>query len=277
LTRADAQRRIFGVDFSGAADAGRKIWIAEGRTGASGLRILECRPAAELPGGAVERPAALDALRRFIAATPDAIFGCDFPFSLPRRLIQAPRWFDFIRDFLHADAPSFRAHCRSICAGREPKRDTDLAARTPWCAFNLRLHHQSFHGMANLLRPLVLLSAAVVLPMQEADPALPWIVEVCPASTLGHLQCRWSYKGRGLTDMRRRILARLVELRLLHPLPDAIEARLLANNGGDALDSIIAAVATRQALREILTGRGGGDPLEGRVYFHPIDLHSSAD
>ena len=37
--------------------------------------------------------------------------------------------------------------------------------------------------------------------------------------------------------------------------------------GGDALDSIIAALATARALGDIDVGDGGGDELEGRVYF----------
>ncbi len=37
---------ILGVDFSGASDAGRKIWIAEGRvTDAGALQLMRCVPA----------------------------------------------------------------------------------------------------------------------------------------------------------------------------------------------------------------------------------------
>ena len=42
--------RILGVDFSGASDAGRKIWIAEGRPDGSGaLELLSCVAAIDLP------------------------------------------------------------------------------------------------------------------------------------------------------------------------------------------------------------------------------------
>src|SRR5215475_3708038 len=148
-----AGRRIFGLDFSGATDAGRRAWLAEGRPSPAGLEILSCRPIAELPGGAIERTSALAALRAFIAATPDGIFGCDFPFSLPRAHIVHSSWTDFIGGFGHADALAFYTHCKGLSGNREPKRATDVESKTPWCAFNIRLYRQSYHGMAELLRP----------------------------------------------------------------------------------------------------------------------------
>ena len=46
-----------------------------------------------------------------------------------------------------------------------------------------------------------------------------------------------------------------------------MERTVLDNKGGDALDSIIAALASAHVLHEIEAGISGGDPLEGRVYF----------
>ena len=267
LSPPSAARRIFGLDFSGATDAGRRAWLAEGCASPSGLEILSCRPIAELPGGAVERTGALAALRAFIAATPGGIFGCDFPFSLPRAHIEASSWADFIGGFLHADALAFYTHCRRISGGREPKRATDVESKTPWCAFNIRLYRQSYHGMAELLRPLVSGGEALALPMQAPVPGLPWLIETCPASALRHLGWRGSYKGAGFKDARRQILRRLSAANLLVPLPRTLRERVVGNIGGDALDSIIAALATARALGDIDVGDGGGDELEGRVYF----------
>lgn len=272
LSRLSAQpgiaRRIFGLDFSGATDAGRRAWLAEGRPSPAGLEILSCRPIAELPGGTIERTGALAALRAFIAATPDGIFGCDFPFSLPRGHIVHPSWTDFIAGFLHADALAFYTHCKGISGNREPKRATDVESKTPWCAFNIRLFRQSYHGMAELLRPLVIESRAQVLPMQPPAPGLAWLIETCPASALKHLGWRGSYKGAAFPEARREILRRLSGTHLLAPLPRALQKRVVEDAGGDALDSIIAAVATAHALGEITAGRGDGNALEGRVYFH---------
>ena len=267
LSHPSAARRIFGLDFSGATDAGRRAWLAEGRTSPAGLEILSCRPIAALPGSAVERTSALAALRAFIGATPDGIFGCDFPFSLPRAHIDTASWTDFIDGFLHADALALYTHCRRISGGREPKRETDVESKTPWCAFNIRLYRQSYHGMAELLRPLVVAEQAVVLPMQVPARGRPWLIDTGPASALRHLGWRDSYKGAGFRDARRQILRRLSAAQLLARLPRSLQERVVEDMGGDALDSIIAALATARALGDIDAGDSGGDVLEGRVYF----------
>ncbi len=260
-------RRIFGLDFSGAKKAGKLIWLAEARRSTKGIQILSCMPACDLPGGAADRESALAALRSFIALTPDAIFGCDFPFSLPRALLEAKTWAGFLAGFDYADAGAFREHCRDRTDGKEPKRKTDEDSKTPWSAFNIRLHHQTYHGLAGLLRPLVRQDKAVVLPMQKPRQARAWVIETCPASTLAHLDCRIPYKGARHREQRRWIVERLAELGLLNPLPTAIEQTVLDNKGGDALDSIVAALATGAALAEMEAGEDGGDRFEGRVYF----------
>lgn len=260
-------RRIFGVDFSGGAKAGNFIWVAEAKRVRNGLTIASCRRAADLPGGAADRDSALAALRDFIAGAPDAIFGCDFPFSLPRALIAHQTWAEFLDGFTHCDANAFREHCRRQTNGKEPKRMTDGEARTPWCAFNIRLRHQTFHGLSNLLRPLVAGNRAVVLPMQAPQPDRAWIVETCPASVLIALEHRPPYKGRVRGSEREALLAELVRRNVFLPLPQEIHRMVIENAGGDALDSILAAAATATALGEIEAGRGGGDALEGRVYF----------
>ena len=158
-------------------------------------------------------------------------------------------------------------HCRRISGGREPKRATDVESKTPWCAFNIRLYRQSYHGMADLLRPLVTRREALALPMQVPAAGLPWLIETCPASALKHLGWRGSYKGAGFRDARRQILRRLSAAELLAPLPRSLQQRVAGDMGGDALDSIIAALATAQALGDIDAGDGDGDKLEGRVYF----------
>jgi Protein of unknown function (DUF429) len=265
---SEPNRRIFGLDFSGAVDAGRRAWLAEGRPTPDGLEILSCRPVSALPGGAIDRATALAALRSFIAGTPDAIIGCDFPFSLPRAHIEAASWPDFIDGFRHADALTFYEHCRRSSCGKEPKRATDVESKTPWCAFNIRLYRQSFHGMAELLRPLVTEGKALVLPMQSHAPGLPWLIETCPASALRHFGWRGSYKGAALGEQRRNILHRLTEAGLLRPLPQSLQALVADNPGGDALDSMVAALAAARALDDIVAGGADGDALEGRVYFH---------
>src|ERR1043166_2341794 len=199
-------RRIFGVDFSGGTKAGNFIWLAEARRSRKGLTIASCRRAADLPGGAADRDNALAALRAFISGAPDAIFACDFPFSLPRSLIAHHTWADFLSGFTHRDADAFREHCRCQTNGKEPKRITDGDAHTPWCAFNIRLRHQTFHGLSNLLRPLVAADRVSVLPMQSPRPDRAWIIETCPASVLIGLRHRPAYKGRARQGAREALL-----------------------------------------------------------------------
>ena len=115
-----------------------------------GLEILSCCPISALPGSAVDRTTALAALRSFIAGMPDAIIGCDFPFSLPRNHIGAASWPDFIDGFRHADALTFYEHCRRASGGKEPKRATDVESQDAL----VRLQHSALspelsrHGRA---------------------------------------------------------------------------------------------------------------------------------
>jgi hypothetical protein len=50
-------------------------------------------------------------------------------------------------------------------------------------------------------------------------------------------------------------------------LPRTLQKLVIDDPGSDALDSIIAALATSQALGDLAAGRGDGDVLEGRVYY----------
>jgi len=54
--------RVMGVDFSGAADAGKYIWLSEGRVTAGLVSVHTCRPISELAKTA-GREKALSALR----------------------------------------------------------------------------------------------------------------------------------------------------------------------------------------------------------------------
>jgi hypothetical protein len=268
-----ARRRIFGVDFSGARDAARAIWIAEARSVRGGLEIERCRPLRA--GGANGRtPAECCAeLAALIASSPGAVFGFDFPFSLTRPLIPDTHWDDWVlafpRRFPTADA--FRADCRARTNGREPKRATDTAAKTPWGCFNLKLYRQTYYGVGHLLHALVRARSAAIVPMQPPAPELPWVIEVCPASFLKAEGLYRPYKGRAgaRRSSRESILRALTGRHRLRPLAPEIEKAALDNAGGDARDSIIAAVATHRVVAAGAV-RAAADPLEaieGRVYF----------
>src|SRR2546422_5531162 len=139
---------VHGVDFSGAAGAGRWIWISSGVIHDGRLRIVETRPASELPGGSVVRDPALRALRSFIQSASGAI-GLDFPFGLPRMVTAKPTWTQFILDFSsrYPTAPAFRPECRRLSA-RELRRTTDVESHAPCSASTWRLYHQTYLSIA---------------------------------------------------------------------------------------------------------------------------------
>ena len=58
--------RVYGVDFSGAKDADRKIWIAGGTLDGGTMRLDLCRRLENLPGSGSRLERALAALRTFV-------------------------------------------------------------------------------------------------------------------------------------------------------------------------------------------------------------------
>jgi hypothetical protein len=261
--------RVHGIDFSGATDAGRRIWVASGAAVGGVLRITDLRRAAELPGGGVEHDAALGALRGFMVAAGTCAIGCDFPFGLPGPLVAVPDWVAFALDFVerYPTPECFRAACRAAAGSKELRRETDRETRTPFSPYNLRLYRQTWTGIVNLLAPLVL-AGAVAVPMQPLRPNAPWLLEVCPASTLKRAGLSRPYKGRTTAHRAARaaILAALAAGMDLE-VPAGIRRRAIADPGGDALDALIAALATARAVRA--PDFPGADPryaLEGRVY-----------
>jgi hypothetical protein len=266
--------RFLGIDFSGAAQAGNAIWIAEGVLENGALHIGDCRTAAALPGSGSARERCLPALVDFIARKGRAVIGCDFPFSLPAQMIAAPRWHAFALEFgeRFADSAAFRDDCVKHGGGRELRRACDRDSRVPFAAYNLRVYRQTFHGIRDVLAPLVRGDHALVLPMDQVRDDRPWVIETCPASTLKSAGLYGSYKGPGAATKaaRRRILAGLLRRGWLAPLPRAICKVAVDNSGGDALDSIIAAAATARAHCAGAFVNGPCDPfewIEGRVYF----------
>jgi hypothetical protein len=261
--------RILGIDFSGAQDAGRKIWIAEARSCEGALAIESCRPADELPDSGRRPDLAIAALARHIVAEADTIAGCDFPFSLPADLLHEGDWRTFALAFRERfpDPKVFHDSCHRETGGIEVKRRTDREDKTPFNSFNLRLYRQTWWGIGHLLGPLVARDAARVWPQQEPHPKKPLIVEVCAACSLIRLDLYPSYKGRmlGHRKARQRILDHLVADGYLAAPGRRLRSLLLDNQGGDALDAVIGAIAVNRCRLDHRRDRI--DRLEGRVYY----------
>jgi hypothetical protein len=262
--------RILGVDFSGASDAGRKIWIAEGRLSSSGaLELLHCIPAVDLPDGGVRPEQAVPALARHLATLREARIGCDFPFSLPRDLVTTRSWRSFALRYAaeFADAESFRSIMRSRHNAIEHKRMTDRIAGTPFNSYNLRLYRQTWWGITGLLGPLVRAGRAIVRPQQKLMAGRPTLIEVCAACTLKSIDLYPPYKGKEPEHRRarKRIMDHFIDRGTLVAPAQRMRQLLLDNEGGDALDAVIGAIATARA--DLAQEPDAFQRLEGRVYF----------
>lgn len=249
------RRRIFGIDFSGAQDAGQLIWVAFGVAMDDRMQILNTHRASSLPGSGRDRDQGLNALR-FIAAQTNAAVGLDFPFGLPRALVAYPKWGDFVASFAddYATPEIFRRALLRKAGGLESRRTTDHQTRTPFSPYNLRVHKQTFHGLRDVIGPLVKSGRVSVLPMQQAHPNQPWIFEVCPASTLRTIDLYRPYKGHTPECIQMR--SKILEVFETNGVEIAEEAQASAvrGSGGNALDSIISAVATRRASFRVHNG-----------------------
>ena len=274
MMQTEEQRRIYGVDFSGSKTACRKIWVSEGVIDDDGiLGISACYPISDIVAGTSrDRSSCLLALRSLITSSTNGIFGMDFPFSLPHRLLFSSDWSSFISAFpgKYPSAGHFREEMRSLSPDQELKRLTDIEVRAPFCVYNLRLYRQTYFGIRDVLGPLVAEDLACVLPMQEPVSNKPWLIEVCPASTLKKEGLYIPYKGRSsrVSESRKYILEAMVDRGI--SIPSHIKDTALANTDGDALDSVIAAFASSKAVRGMDTLRDSLPHIyltEGYTFF----------
>ena len=269
--------RLHGVDFSGASEPGESIWLTTAEPTSDGVAVTACRSAREA-FGVSRRAEILAALRSF----PDEgeVMGVDASFGLPRAVLPdtvaaSDDWRETVRwvaeEYAEADALSAQADWKdsaraSDADGVELKRLTDgpTGANSP---YSFITRYQTFHAMRDLLAPV--LDSVSVPPMVQGDGRGPTLFEVYPAATLREfgLPDR-KYKDPSeprARERRERILAGLREWGVV--LPDEFEERVLDDEDGDALDSLVAAVATARAIEsEFAVEDERYDPVEGYIY-----------
>jgi hypothetical protein len=271
----DATRSICGIDFSGAQDAGSKIWIAKGVPEGESLVVSECYRAKDLLKSGKAVGDCLSALVKLIKSSQDAVFGFDFPFGLPAPLIKETTWKDFVLGFpmRYKSPEAFREACRQKRPGHEIKRQTDIESHTPFSPYNLRLFKQTYYGISKVLFPLVRDKSACILPFDKPVAGKAWVLEVCPASTLKRLMKSKvpSYKGptEDQKENRRQILAGVMKAGVAFLEDAALEDKIIDNTGGDALDSVIAALAAFKAVQNmdaLIPKEDGYWKTEGYVY-----------
>lgn len=265
--------KVHGVDFSGGRSAGNNSWIASGSLEEGSLKIDDCRTGSDLPGSSTQREPFLEALVDWIKGQGSCAVGLDFPFGLPAELVDEDAWSEFVVNFpkRHQDADAFRMACQRASPGAELKRATDEAKDTPFSPYNLRMYKQTYHGIADLLAPLVREDEICVLPMMEPEEGKPWLMEVCPSSTMRAQGYRRSYQGTTQEHRaaRTRILKGLQGSGTLTIRAQGVLSNVLRDGGGDALDAVISAYATTTTVLDpdkLLPEELDGPQVEGNVY-----------
>jgi hypothetical protein len=279
-------KAVYGVDFSGARLAGRNTWVARierRRRGAScetAWRLAELARLEDLCGTA-ERAEALGFLVELIERSEGALWSLDFPFGLPVELLGEgwARQFEFIGEW-GEDGYGAGLECvrrsRALRGVKHIRRLTDIEERAPFDPYHYRIIYQTFHGMRDVLAPLRRRRHTAILPFQygRLKSARRVLVEACPASTLKRLGLpAQNYKqpeGGPLTPKRRRTRRAILDGLARHVcIAERDRRRIMRNGGGDALDSVIAALGAARSWRETdhdRVARHRRYPREGRLY-----------
>ena len=267
--------RIFGVDFSGASRPGRSIWITEAQFQSGSLTVKRCESATkrfDLPA-TDSREIVYEDLRELIKENSSAVFGIDFPFGLPESVsFDRDSWSEHLNElcneFVSGSAIDFRERCVEVASNTD-RGSGYLRRETDWryggqCPYQHQLQYQTFHGQRDFLAPLIMAGDACVLPMQDRESELPWLVEVYPAATLSRLQLyRHGYKIHEQSGQRREWnLERLREQGV--EMDDDIDDR--CSQSDNAHDSLIATLGAFRALQADFLDEGLGCDLEGQIF-----------
>ncbi len=240
----------YGVDWSGAARAGDKVWVAELDPAARHVRSV-ARP---WQGWTAQQT--VDGVATWLAALTDAWVAFDFPFGIAAcdRAVLLPGLPDDPRKWGAALAGSFptvkgfRGHVRMGKLDGVNRRAADHNA--PFSPLFSWLISQTYWG----LRLLGQLPANVaVLPWQHRSAATTRVLETCPAVVLRALgQSNAGYKRK---DPSQRAHAKALRRTLIDNVMAAanfkcdlvVRQRAIDDVEGDALDAILAALAAWRA------------------------------
>ena len=269
---------LFGCDFSCAPTARKPIVAASGSIGDAGELVL----------AGLQRFTALDAWAAWLRSEPAWIGGFDFPFGLPRELVQQLQWPCEWEALMHHYARLSRAEIRetfaAFCAarpvgGKFAHRATDAPAG-------------SSTSMKWVNPPVAFMLHAGVPPLLAAGASLPGLhvgshahriaLEAYPGLLARELIGRRSYKNderakqtperlAARADLLAALEAGTSRLGLRLGLEAAHRAELLEDAQGDHLDAVLCLVqAAWSAERASTPGPGYGlpegiDPLEGWI------------
>ncbi|MFD1644756.1 DUF429 domain-containing protein [Haloarchaeobius litoreus] len=274
---------------AGKRDAGRKTWLARGTVDSDGVHVNDCETVASaFDGGPTGRDEALSALVEFLSGEKpwvaddgdeyrvgtDAAVGLDFPFGLPTAVLGAEfeNWSAFVERFPdglplpdewdhdEVDDPRSlsawgsqraRENDEADCVHCKRETDATVGAQPP---YGIVGKYITYHGIVSVLSEIR--DAVTFAPMETGDDTDsangPIVLEAYPAGTLGRLGLyRSGYKGGEETERRRRErnLQGLQQGEPAVEITESIRDDAAGDTGGDALDAVVAAVATYGATR----------------------------
>lgn len=279
--RAAAQSapQLFGVDFTSAPRSGKPITVAVGELRAGCLHLL-----------GLETLGSFAAFQALLARPGPWVGGFDFPFGLPRELLEhlgwphAPAggedgWARMVRHLEAMPRPqmvaAFRGWCDARPAGAKfAHRATDrLAGSSP----SMKWVNPPVVFMLQAGAPLLLAAGVSVPGMHAGDPARV-ALEAYPGVLARSVLGRVSYKSdarAGRTPERAQARRRLLDalqagalLGLPVQLPAALAADCEDDPRGDLLDAVLCAVqaAWACARRDANYGLPADlDPMEGWI------------
>ena len=252
--------RVVGIDWSGAADAPRKVWAATIVFGA-GVPRLEAirRPFSE--GGAEGVSAALG---NWLSSEAYDVAGLDFCFGLERGHIVSlclPTGGPALLG--QSLANSYRSpEALRKAVGAERKRVTDQERGAPFAPTNLRMYKQTYWGLRAMSG-----ATAAVPPWRFVGARV--VVEVLPAAVAKWLGCTTSYKGRGEEPKRRRSdIVALIKASTRMAVNDADAREIVEDEEGDACDAVLAALAAASAWAAAFAGAPASASASGEGWIY---------
>jgi Protein of unknown function (DUF429) len=262
---------LIGVDFSSRPTRRKPIVVAAGTCAGGTVRLQR-----------LEAFASLDAFGRWLARPLCWVGGFDFPFGLPRELVEHLRWptdwLGCMRHYAALPRAEIRATFAAFCAARPvgakfAHRACDRPARS---SPSMKWVNPPVAYMLHAGVPL-LLEAGVHLPMLHAGDPSRVALEAYPGLLARELVGARSYKSDEISKQTdERLLARLAivdaleqgatRLNLRLQLDAGQRERLIDDASGDSLDAALCLVqAAWGAQRPNFGLPDAVDPLEGWI------------
>lgn len=205
----------------------------------------------------------MDELVEMVKTSKPCIVGFDFPFGLPRKVLNVDSWTEFITSFEVESPDQLNAHYKSKANGEQIRRKTE-AKTGGQCAYGYRIRYQTFYGIRDIIKPLVENDYADFPPMFRNGRDAT-VIETYPAATLKNIGGeRQGYKKQQMSahDVRRENVSTLSESVVFDE-----STKRYARADENALDALVAAYATSVAASEAFAySNDEYDEVEGYLY-----------